>query len=202
MAATAYPMPHLPYPSTVSTAPAPRIHMWQTADLTPEIVAAIQALLTAAFERDEHGGFTWDDWLHALGGMHFILERDGVVIGHASVVERAIEIGERPLRTGYVEAVAITPALQRQGLGTLLMRAITLFIASGFELGALGTGSQSFYQRLGWQIWQGPTSVRIDGRTEPTPDEDGYILVLPTPASPEFDLGEQISCDWRPGDVW
>ena len=176
--------------------------MLATADLTPEVVAAVQGLLTAAFARDEHGGFTWDDWLHAIGGTHFILEVGGVVVGHASVVERILEISERPVRTGYVEAVAISPALQRQGLGTLLMRATTMFVASGFELGALGTGSQPFYQRLGWQIWQGPTGVRVEAGFQPTPDEDGYILVLPTPTSPPFDLTEAISCDWRPGDAW
>jgi aminoglycoside 2'-N-acetyltransferase I len=176
--------------------------MLQTSDLSVELVAAVQALLAAAFARDEHGGFSWDDWLHALGGTHFILELDGVLAGHASVVERTLEISDRPVRTGYVEAVAIAPAMQRRGLGTELMRTTTMFVAAGFELGALGTGSQGFYERLGWQIWQGPTGVRVDGEVRLTPDEDGYILVLPTPASPPFDLGELITCDWRPGDVW
>jgi hypothetical protein len=31
---------------------------------------------------------------------------------------------------------------------------------------------------------------------------DGYILVLPTPLTPPLDLSADISCDWRPGDVW
>jgi len=35
-----------------------------------------------------------------------------------------------------------------------------------------------------------------------TPADDGYILVLPTPSSPHFDLTAPISCDWRRGDVW
>ena len=35
-----------------------------------------------------------------------------------------------------------------------------------------------------------------------TPDEDGYILVLPTLSSPPLDLAATISCEWRPGDVW
>jgi aminoglycoside 2'-N-acetyltransferase I len=36
----------------------------------------------------------------------------------------------------------------------------------------------------------------------PTPAEDGYIMVLRTPASPPLDLEAPISCDWRAGDVW
>ena len=201
MAAKGYSMARLPYPSIVSTAADITIRSLSTAELSAGDTAAIQALLTAAFERDEHGGFTWDDWLHAIGGTHLILEVDGTVAAHASVVERTLEISGRPIRTGYVEAVAVLPALQRTGFGSTLMRAVNDVVA-GFDLGALGTGSQAFYERLGWLIWQGPTSVRVDGRTEPTPDEDGYILVLPTPSSPPFELTEPISCEWRPGDAW
>jgi aminoglycoside 2'-N-acetyltransferase I len=201
MAASGYSMPRVPYPATVPTRAEPRIRTLPTDELTTADVTAIQALLTAAFEQDEHGGFTRDDWLHALGGTHVILEIDGAIVGHASVVERALEISGRPVRTGYVEAVAIAPALQRSGHGTTLMRVVNLHVQS-FDLGALGTGSQPFYERLGWQVWLGPTSVRIDGQAERTPDEDGSILVLPTPTSPPFELSEPISCEWRPGDVW
>jgi len=35
-----------------------------------------------------------------------------------------------------------------------------------------------------------------------TPEEDGFILVLRTPSSPDIDLTAPISCEWRPGDVW
>ena len=205
MVATGYPMGSaawLPYPATVPPAIETRVRALPTAELSDAETTAIQALMSAAFKRDEHGGFTWDDWLHALGGVHLVLERDGGIVGHASVVQRALEISGRPIRTGYVEAVAILPSLQRVGLGSLLMRAVNEHVAAEYELGALGTGTQPFYQQLGWLIWQGPTSVRIDGRTEPTPDEDGYILVLPTPTSPPFELSEPISCEWRPGDAW
>jgi aminoglycoside 2'-N-acetyltransferase I len=191
----------LPYPSAVPDDTDLQIRALPTASLSDADTATIQALLAAAFARDEHGGFTWEDWLHAIGGTHVLVEVDGTIIAHASIVERTLEIAGRPIRTGYVEAVAVTPALQRQGVGSLLMGAVNAHVAA-FDLGALGTGSQPFYERLGWRIWQGPTSVRVDGRTEPTPDEDGYILVLPTPTSPPFELTEPISCDWRPGDAW
>jgi len=173
-----------------------------SSELPEADAVAIRDLLDAAFARDEHGGFSWDDWLHAIGGVHFIQDLDGAVIGHAAVVERPLEINGRPFRTGYVEAVAILPPLQRRGFGTALMRAVNVHVAERYELGALGTGSQPFYERTGWRIWQGPTGVRVDGGVRPTPDEDGYILVLPTPTSPPFRLTDPISCDWRPGDVW
>lgn len=146
--------------------------------------------------------FNDDDWAHALGGLHFVLDLDGEIVSHASVVERTLEIGGRPLRTGYVEAVATAPGLQGRGHGSIVMDAVTEHIRATFELGALGTGRHAFYERLGWQTWLGPATVRSREGEQRTPDDEGYILVLRTPTSPPFDLTEPISCDWRPGDVW
>ena len=157
--------------------------------------------MDAAFGTGEEA-FADDDWAHALGGQHFVLDVDGEIVSHASVVERALEIGGRPLRTGYVEAVATNPGAQGRGHGSVVMVAVTEHIRATFELGALGTGRHAFYERLGWETWRGPASVRTPEGERRTPDDEGYILVLRTPASPPFDLDERISCDWRPGDVW
>ena len=164
-------------------------------------IRAIRRILWAAFPEGEEG-FTEEDWQHGLGGVHFVLDLVGRIVGHASVVERELHVGDRPLRTGYVEAVAVEPAWQGRGLGTLLMRHVTDDVRERFELGALGTGSHRFYERLGWRTWAGPSFVRTAGGTLPTPDEDGFILVLPTRASPPMDFAAPISCEWRPGDVW
>src|SRR5689334_6663695 len=99
---------------------------------------------------------TEDDWQHALGGTHFLLEDDAGLVGHASVVERRLYVADRPIRTGYVEAVAIQPARQRHGFGTSLMEVVDQHIVAGFDLGGLGTGDQPFYERLGWEVWKGP----------------------------------------------
>jgi aminoglycoside 2'-N-acetyltransferase I len=106
------------------------------------------------------------------------------------------------LRTGYVEAVATMPSRQGHGFGTAVIREVNALIAQHFELGALGTGSQGFYKRLGWQIWRGPSSVRTATGDQRTPDEDGYIMALLTASTPEIDFQAPISCEWRPGDVW
>jgi aminoglycoside 2'-N-acetyltransferase I len=174
----------------------------RTSDLSVADVEAIRDLLTAAFKGDEHGDFSEEDWQHALGGTHFLLEDGGGLVGHASVVERVLHVAGRPIRTGYVEAVAIDPVRQRQGLGSKLMEVVNTHVEAGFDLGALGTGSQAFYERLGWEIWQGPTYVRTATGLEASPDEDGYILVLRTRSSPPLRLTDPISCDWRPGDSW
>lgn len=173
-----------------------------TGALNPHQIAQIRALLWAAFERDEHGGFSEDDWQHALGGTHFLAEVEGTVVAHASVVERSLHVAGEPIRTGYVEAVATSPGHERQGHGSALMREVNRLIEHDYELGALGTGSQGFYERLGWQVWRGPSAVRTDDGDQPTPDEDGYVMVLTTPATASIDITAPISCEWREGDVW
>ena len=183
------------------TREASRVRRVATDDLTAAESAALRALLWAAFPPGEEG-FTEDDWEHALGGMHFLLEDMGEIAAHASVVERDLHIAGRPVRTGYVEAVATAPTSQGRGLGTVVIRDVNAYIRDAFEMGALGTGLHGFYERLGWETWRGPTSVRADRGERRTPDDDGYILVLRTPTSPQLDLGAPITCDWRPGDVW
>jgi len=181
---------------------AARVRRLSTQDLTTSEIAAIRALMVAAFGPDEEDGFTDDDWEHAIGGRHFVVDVDGEIAAHASVVERALHVDGRPLRTGYVEAVATAPTRQGAGLGSLIMGEVGAYIRDEFELGALGTGRHRFYERQGWRTWIGPSAVRAAEGDVPTPDDDGYIMVLATPTSPPLDLNATITCDWRPGDIW
>jgi aminoglycoside 2'-N-acetyltransferase I len=169
-------------------------------DLRPPEVAALRALFDAAWP--DEGGFTEDDWAHAWGGVHFLVEEGGVIVSHASVVERELHTGGHDLSTGYVEAVATSPSRQRGGYGTAVMREAGEYIDQAFQLGALDTGRHVFYERLGWVRWKGPTAVRTAQGLVRTPEEDGNVLVRLTPMSPQLDLSAPISCDWRPGDVW
>ena len=184
-----------------SMAPTIAVRSATTAELTPADLVQMRALLWAAFPKGEDG-FTEDDWQHAMGGRHFIAEPDGVIVSHASVVEREIHIGGVPLRTGYLEAVGTRPERERQGFGSAVVSAATDHVRDTYELGVLGTGEHGFYERFGWQTWQGRAYVRTADGPERTPDEEGFIMVLRTPTTPELDLEAAISCDWRPGDVW
>ena len=160
---------------------------------------AIRALLDAAFARD----FDDDDWAHALGGTHALVEADGAVVAHASVVPRVLDVGMQPVRAGYVEAVAVLPARQGAGLGTAVMRAIGNVVAREFELGALSSGEWRFYEAFGWERWRGPTWVRHPhGRLERSPDDDDGVMILRTPTSPPIDLFAPLTCDARRGDAW
>jgi aminoglycoside 2'-N-acetyltransferase I len=180
-----------------------RVRRLRTAELSPARLAALRELVDAAFGGDRDEPFDDHDWQHALGGVHAVAELDDRFVAHAAVVPRELHAGGRPLRTGYVEAVGVHPDLQRRGLGTLVMRAADEHIAEAYELGGLGTGDHGFYDRLGWRTWRGPSFVRAPDGDRPTPDEDGFIMVLTVPSTPDWlDLDAPISCEWRAGDDW
>jgi aminoglycoside 2'-N-acetyltransferase I len=163
-------------------------------------ISQLRALFEEAWSGEE--AFDDDDWRHAIGGTHFLYEVGGTVRSHVSVVDRVLEADGRPLRTGYVEAVATWERDRGRGYATALMRAATALIDDRYELGALGTDLFGFYGQLGWHVWRGPTGVRTDRGVVRTPDEDGFVMVRRTPATPELDLEGMLTCDWRPGDVW
>jgi aminoglycoside 2'-N-acetyltransferase I len=172
-----------------------------TDSLTAEATSAIRALLWTAFG-DGEDAMTEDDWQHALGGVHFVAQAEGEIVAYSSVAERELEVDGLSIRSGYVEAVATAVAFQGKGIGSLLMQEVNAYIREQFQLGALGTGRHSFYERLGWLTWKGQTWVRTGDGPRRSPEEDGYILVLPTPTSPELDLAAPIACGWRAGDAW
>jgi aminoglycoside 2'-N-acetyltransferase I len=170
-----------------------------TGELTESEVAAIRRLMDVAF----HGEFTEEDWEHAQGGEHvLVVDDDGSLLAHASVVERVLEVEDRPFRTGYVEAVATEPDRQRQGHGARAMREVEAIVRERYELAALGAAVPEFYLALGWETWLGPTAARDGIAILRTEEDDGYVMVLRYGPSASLDLAAPISCEVRSGDWW
>ena len=138
---------------------------------------------------------------HAYGGVHVLAEVEGAIVGHASAVPRRIRIGNDWWDAAYVEAVATSPALQGGGVGTAVMRRLHEEIDSRWPIAFLSTGrARDFYLRLGWEVWQGRSSVLTEHGEVATDDEHGGILVRRAPDGPSLDL--PITCEDRPGDAW
>jgi aminoglycoside 2'-N-acetyltransferase I len=169
-----------------------------TADLDKETRQSAYQLLVDAFE----GDFTEDDWDHTLGGMHALVYHHGALIAHAAVVQRRLLYKGTPLRTGYIEGVAVHEGWRGQGLGTALMDAAELVIRHAYALGALSPteSARQLYVDRGWIRWRGPTSVLAPGGLNRTPEDDGAVLVLPVTV--DVDPTADLVCDWRTGDVW
>lgn len=174
------------------------LRLLRTDELTDADQAALRSMLDAAFR----GRFDDHDWDHALGGWHALTHEDGRVVAHAAVVERVLEVGDRSFRTGYVEAVATAPDRQGEGFGDRVASAVTRIVRESFELGGLSTAHHAFYERLGWERWQGPTYVRDGDDMIRSEDEDDGVMVLRFGPSEAIDLTAPIRCETRPGDDW
>jgi aminoglycoside 2'-N-acetyltransferase I len=174
--------------------------MAATADLTGAERAALRDLMDVAFD----GGFGDEDWDHALGGLHLLIDDGGGPVAHAAVVQRRLLHGGRSLRCGYVEAVAVRPDRQRQGLGAAVMAEAERVVEGGFHLGALSASDEGrrLYQLRGWTRWQGPTAVLAPAGVTRTPEDDDSTYVWRVPGGPALDVTGQLVCDWRDGDVW
>lgn len=166
--------------------------------LTADELSDLRRLLDEAFG----GDFSETDWENSLGGLHFLLFGDGALLAHAAIVDRILVCSGKRLECAYVEAVAARPSAQGRGCGTRVMREVGGRIREAYPLGALSTGEHAFYEKLGWEMWRGPAWVDAAEGPLRTPDDDGGVMVLRTPATPALDLDADIICDPRPGDVW
>ena len=175
----------------------PEVRCITTAEASPGLLQEVRRLLVDAFAK-----FTDDDWEHALGGHHVVVADDGTVVAHAAVVPRPIEVDGHRFDAGYVESVAAAVARHGQGLGSLAMTKLAVIIRDRFELGVLSTDRYTFYERVGWERWRGPTFVRAGNELIRTADEDDGVMVLRFGPSAGVALTSSISCDQRSGDDW
>lgn len=175
-----------------------RVRHFTTSEAVADELVAMRTVIDRAFD----GAFTNGDWEHSVGGWHVVAVEGSAIVAHASVVGRVLELDNASFDTGYVEAMAVEPDRQGLGFGTAVMRRAARLIEAHHQLGALSTGEHHFYERLGWERWQGPTFVRDGGELVRTPAEDDGIMVMRFGTSTGVDLRDRIVCEARPGDDW
>jgi aminoglycoside 2'-N-acetyltransferase I len=166
-----------------------------TRDLPQATKEAIVALCSRAFAQDFGNLFDF-----VTDSMHILAQRDGALVSHACWAMRHVEPeGVGPLRTAYVDAVATEPTLHGQGIGSAVITRLNAEI-QGYALGGLSTPRVSFYERLGWERWHGPTAVRAATGLIPTPDDT--VMIFRTPLTPPLDKTSLLIADWRNGQPW
>ncbi len=179
-----------------------RVTTAQTEDLAPSQLVELTELCEAAF-----GESFASAWERVGPGLHVMGELAGQVIAHAMIVDRRLYLGHEAdlaLDVGYVEHVATMPSAQGAGHGAATMRRVGEIINAEYALGALGTAKNGFYERLGWETWAGPTSIRMpDGERLRSPTEDGHVMILRTTRTPvDLRVDVPAAVDWRAGNSW
>lgn len=149
-------------------------------DFSEQELRDLTAWLEIAWD-DPPGSWPDEHWEEIGTGPHFFIEEDGIVLAHACIGFGEIRAAGRRLVAGFVENVASAPTHRLQGFGSEVMRTTQEELARTAEIGVLASGYAKFYERLGWEYWQGQTSVREpDGSTTATdPDVDGHVFVPP-----------------------
>jgi aminoglycoside 2'-N-acetyltransferase I len=171
-----------------------------TAYLQPNELTQIRDLLDRAFA----GQFDDTDWDHALGGLHITVVDDDRIVAHAAVVQRQLVHDDQPVRTGYVEAVAVDLYRRGRGYAAMMMSEAEQLIRAAYDLGALSAsgGVDDLYRSRGWLAWQGLTYVLAPTGITRTPDDDDSTFVFPVAGRHRIRTTGMLACDWRDGDVW
>lgn len=153
-------------------------------------------LCTHAFEGDFRKVMdTFHSATHVLGRI------DGCLLTHALWVTRWLQVGDgNLLRTAYVEAVATDKQFRRFEFAQAVMGKIVQEIED-FELGGLSPFRVSYYECLGWELWQGPLFIRTEQQVERSP-EDEEVMIYRLPKTAELDLSVSLSAEWREGEQW
>ncbi|NLT06169.1 MAG: GNAT family N-acetyltransferase [Solirubrobacterales bacterium] len=155
-------------------------------------------MLHSAFD----GSFTDSDWEHCLGGMHVVVLDGDEPIAHAAVVQRRLLHHGRALRSGYVEGVAVRSDRRGEGHAATVMDAVESICAAAYDIAALGATDRAlgFYTSRGWLPWRGTCSALTPEGIVSTPVDAESLFVLPGDSG--IDVTGEITCDFRPGELW
>jgi len=169
----------------------------RTEDLDAAARSAIIHLCIAAHQEEEFQHlFTYIP----SGGRHFLAYRGTELVSHAVVTTRWLQPEGQPLlKTAYVDAVSTLPTVQGQAYGSEVMRHLASGI-SDYMIACLETERTSFYERLGWEEWQGPLAGRKGSELLPTPDQKG-IMILRLAQTPPLHLHRLLTIEYD-GRIW
>lgn len=184
-----------------------RLHVAPTHDLDGSLLEEVRRVLVEVFGPSRgrsDDDFTAEDWQHSLGGTHVLaFDGDDELVGHAAVVQRQLIADGRTWRVGYVEGVGVRADHQRRGIGGQMMAVLEGVIERAFVFGALSASDAAvpMYVGRGWVLWRGALSALTPGGVVATPEEADSVFVWNVQRA-GVDVDGELTCDWRPGDLW
>ncbi len=177
--------------SAVVTAPTVR-------EEHPRDSAAVRALHLAAF--GDHGRVVADlvDSLRPAvtrgEGLSLVAEEDGAVVGHVMCTPSLLDAPRRLVAVQVLSPLAVSPARQRQGVGTALVRAALRVLAERGVPVVFLEGDPGYYPRLGFAPG-GPQGFRKPSLRIP----DAAFQALRLPAHEPWMIGTLVYAEvfWR-----
>lgn len=150
---------------------------------------AIAAMLGQAFPDWSYWYVGGRSWSGMQPERRVIATEDDVVVAHAGIRRQFVTAGGVDQLVGVVGAVAISPRLQGQGLGRVLLGHVRAELERlGVPFGILGASERRtpFYTDSGWRPLEDTvvtyTGFPAEGPGVPVTDDQGW-LVLPVAAS-------------------
>lgn len=172
------------------------LHVGQTGELGEARLVELESFLKNVFGP----GFDPAAWVNCCGGTHILLYLNKNIVAHASLVFRHAKISGILHETMYLEAVAVNADQRKKQLGHSVMGIANFIIHESGRTGLLATSAVSFYRRLEWEEWIGPSFVFLgEIQTEARPR--GKIMYLPA-AGASIDPNCPIAIAYREGDIW
>jgi len=141
---------------------------------TPQDISAIEQITIAAFEGKWYSDQTEHlivNRLREAGAMivSLVAEIDGKVVGH--VAFSVVTINGEDIGWHGLGPVSVTPALQKQGIGSKLIREGLSLIKEKGAKGCVLEGNPTYYQRFGFKTYPG-----LSYKGTPSPE---YFMALP-----------------------
>lgn len=141
---------------------------------TPQAISEIEQITIAAFDGKPYSDQTEHlivNRLREAGAMSvsLVAEMDGKVVGH--VAFSAVTINGKDIGWCGLGPVSVLPELQRQGIGSKLIReGLSLILEKGAK-GCVLEGDPRYYQRFGFKSYPG-----LFYESTPAPE---YFMALP-----------------------
>jgi aminoglycoside 2'-N-acetyltransferase I len=137
------------------------IEVKRTDELAESERAHIHAWLIQQFGA-ESGDYEWSDvdW-------HVMLRVDGQLVSHVEIVERTGTVAGQPVKLGGIGGVVTLPEWRGRGLATATLERAAAFMRDELQVafGLLICDERMipFYNRLGWQVVEGPLTFDQPG---------------------------------------
>ncbi|TCO23416.1 acetyltransferase (GNAT) family protein [Kribbella steppae] len=146
-------------------------------DIRPATQAEVDQLIAPAEPASQHHLRERWETQQRGDGVFLLAHRDGEIVGHTMLLNQS-KYAEVRAAHDPVEINALDAYVPGQGIGTAIIRASEAIAADwsrsaiGMAVGADNPRARKLYERLGYQLWDGPQV--IDTWTEQ--DAEGNIV--------------------------